>query len=185
MIANQYTIKLPADYDMEIIRRRVADTGHRFDDWPGLAFKAFLISERSAGATANRYAPFYLWNNTDGLNEFLYGPGFAGLSGSFGRPRLSTGWRSPPPPYQASRLTRRPGSTARFPTATFNSSETPSKPGSGRPRTTSTDCTPLSSRSTPTAGARFASPYGPPHPTSLAWTMSTTKSSTYQSQTAR
>jgi len=88
MIANQYTIKLPADYDMEIIRRRVADTGHRFDDWPGLAFKAFLISERSAGATANRYAPFYVWNNADGLNEFLYGSGFAGLCESFGRPQI-------------------------------------------------------------------------------------------------
>jgi hypothetical protein len=88
MIAKQYTINLPADYDMAIIRRRVADNGHRFDDWPGLALKAFLISERATGATANRYAPFYLWNDTDGLNEFLYGPGFAGLSGSFGRPQI-------------------------------------------------------------------------------------------------
>ncbi len=88
MIAKQYTINLPADYDMGIIRRRVADNGHRFDDWPGLRFKAFLISERTAGATANSYAPFYLWNDGDGLNEFLYGPGFAGLSGSFGRPQI-------------------------------------------------------------------------------------------------
>jgi hypothetical protein len=88
MLAKQYTIKLPADYDMAIVRQRVADRGHLFDDWPGLAFKAFLISERVQGATANRYAPFYLWRDTSGTNEFLYGDGFAALEGSFGRPLI-------------------------------------------------------------------------------------------------
>ena len=88
MIAKQYTIKLPADYDMEIIRRRVRDRGSVFDDWPGLKFKAYLISEASAGATANRYAPFYVWHDTAGANEFLYGDGFAGIETSFGRPLI-------------------------------------------------------------------------------------------------
>ena len=88
MLANQYTINLPADYDMEIIRDRVRHNGSRFDAWPGLAFKAFLISERARGATANRYAPFYVWHDITGTNEFLYGDGFAALEGSFGRPRI-------------------------------------------------------------------------------------------------
>lgn len=86
MIAKQYTIKLPADYEMEIVRRRVRDRGAAFDDFPGLGLKAFLITERAAGATANRYAPFYLWHDVAGTNAFLYGDGFAGLTGSFGRP---------------------------------------------------------------------------------------------------
>jgi hypothetical protein len=88
MLAKQYTIKLPADYDMEIIRRRVRDRGSAFDAWRGLAFKAFLITERARGATANRYAPFYLWDDTRGTNEFLYGDGFAGIDSSFGRPLI-------------------------------------------------------------------------------------------------
>jgi len=88
VLANQYTIKLPADYDMDIIRDRVRHNGSRFDVWPGLAFKAFLISERARGATANRYAPFYVWHDITGANEFLYGDGFAALEGSFGRPRI-------------------------------------------------------------------------------------------------
>jgi hypothetical protein len=86
--AKQYTIKLPADYDMEIIRARVRDRGSVFDEWPGLGFKAFLISERAAGATANRYAPFYLWQDTAGANDFLYGDGFAGIGRDFGRPLI-------------------------------------------------------------------------------------------------
>lgn len=88
MLAKQYTIRLPADYDMDTIRHRVGHNSSRFDAWPGLAFKAFLISERARGATANRYAPFYVWHDTAGTNEFLYGDGFAALEGSFGRPRI-------------------------------------------------------------------------------------------------
>jgi Domain of unknown function (DUF4865) len=88
MVVKQYTIKLPADYDMEIIRARVRDRGAVFDNWPGLGFKAFLISEAAAGATANRYAPFYLWQDENGANEFLYGDGFAGIGSSFGRPLI-------------------------------------------------------------------------------------------------
>ena len=88
MLAKQYTIKLPADYDMEIIRRRVRDRGDSFDGFPGLTLKAFLITERAAGATANRYAPFYVWHDTDGTNQFLYGDGFAALQKSFGRPLI-------------------------------------------------------------------------------------------------
>jgi hypothetical protein len=88
MIAKQYTIKLPADYDMGIIRRRVRERGQAFDCLSGLAFKAFLITELSSGQTANRYAPFYLWHDAAAINDFIYGEGFAGVSGSLGRPLI-------------------------------------------------------------------------------------------------
>ena len=84
----QYRITLPADYDMEIIRRRVATRGHLMDDFPGLGLKAYLIRERGdgGGPPVNQYAPFYLWHTAEGMNGFLWGPGFRGLVTDFGRP---------------------------------------------------------------------------------------------------
>lgn len=90
MYAMQYEITLPADYDMEIIRKRVATRGHLLDDFPGLGLKAYLISERGVdGAPANAYAPFYLWHDVSGMNRFLWGgAGFQGIVGDFGRPTV-------------------------------------------------------------------------------------------------
>ncbi|MEU3502049.1 DUF4865 family protein [Streptomyces hundungensis] len=86
MHAMQYEMTLPADYDMEIIRRRVATRGHLLDDFPGLGLKAYLIRERDAGSPVNSYAPFYLWATPEGMNSFLWGPGFQGIVDDFGRP---------------------------------------------------------------------------------------------------
>ncbi|MFD9904314.1 DUF4865 family protein [Streptomyces sp. NPDC059063] len=87
MHALQYEITLPADYDMGIIRNRVATKGHLLDDFPGLGFKAYLVRERGVdGSPVNQYAPFYVWNTAEGMNSFLWGPGFQGLSDDFGRP---------------------------------------------------------------------------------------------------
>ncbi|WP_327065874.1 DUF4865 family protein [Kitasatospora sp. NBC_01302] len=89
MHAMQYEITLPADYDMDIIRRRVAERGHLLDDFPDLAVKAYLVRERGrAESPVNQYAPFYLWRAVRGMNRFLRGPGFQGLSRDFGRPRV-------------------------------------------------------------------------------------------------
>jgi len=72
MIAMQYEITLPADYDMQIIRDRVGATGHLLDSYPGLGVKAFLIRQRGVdGATSNQYAPFYLWADAAGAASFL------------------------------------------------------------------------------------------------------------------
>ncbi|MFD0276986.1 DUF4865 family protein [Kitasatospora sp. NPDC127111] len=85
----QYEITLPADYDMGIIRKRVADKGHLLDACPGLGLKAYLVRERGQdGAPVNQYAPFYLWRTPEGMNAFLWGPGFRGLSRDFGRPAV-------------------------------------------------------------------------------------------------
>ncbi|RJL31967.1 DUF4865 family protein [Bailinhaonella thermotolerans] len=116
MYAMQYEITLPADYDMRIIRERVATRGHALDDFEGLGFKAYLIRERAAGSPVNQYAPFYLWDDTGGMNRFLWGgAGFAGIVRDFGRPAVHhwTGvqWERGPahgasPPRAASRYVR-------------------------------------------------------------------------------
>jgi hypothetical protein len=90
MYAMQYEITLPADYDMEIIRKRVATRGHLLDAFPGLGVKAYLMSERGVdGAPVNAYAPFYLWHDVSGMNQFLWGgAGFQGIVSDFGRPTV-------------------------------------------------------------------------------------------------
>ncbi|GAA3121112.1 DUF4865 family protein [Streptomyces rectiviolaceus] len=89
MHAMQYEITLPADYDMGIIRNRVATKGHLLDSYPGLGAKAYLIRERGVDdSPVNQYAPFYLWNTPEGMNSFLWGPGFQGIVDDFGRPEV-------------------------------------------------------------------------------------------------
>lgn len=83
----QYTINLPADYDMAAIRARVAARAGALDRFPGLGIKAYLIRERGReGAEANQYAPFYLWNRVEAMNRFLWDGPFDNIIGSFGRP---------------------------------------------------------------------------------------------------
>ncbi|WP_405856325.1 DUF4865 family protein [Streptomyces sp. NBC_01515] len=90
MHAMQYGLTLPGDYDMGIIRSRVARVGHLLDDWDGLGFKAYLLRERGVhGSPVNEYAPFYLWNTVEGMNRFLWGGAFQGLVNDFGRPEVS------------------------------------------------------------------------------------------------
>ncbi|MFE2579806.1 DUF4865 family protein [Streptomyces sp. NPDC059378] len=87
MHAMQYEVTLPADYDTDIVRARVARVGHALDDWAGLGLKAYLLRERGVRASpVNQYAPFYLWKTVQGMNAFLWGGPFQGLSDDFGRP---------------------------------------------------------------------------------------------------
>jgi hypothetical protein len=107
MLAMQYEITLPADYDMETIRHRVATTGRVLDAYPGLGVKAFLIRRRGVdGSTVNQYAPFYLWADAAAAASFLWsGAGFTAIVRDFGRPVVQTwiggtvhqaDWRTPP-----------------------------------------------------------------------------------------
>jgi len=116
MHAMQYEITLPADYDMGIIRHRVATRGERTDSLRGLGLKAYGIREKGVnGSPVNQYAPFYLWGTQSGMNDFLLGPGFAGLCNDFGRPAVrhwnvltfEPGPAFGNPPRTASRSTRR------------------------------------------------------------------------------
>ena len=88
MYAKQYELTLPADYDMGIIRERVAVNGHALDDRAGLTLKAYLIRERGVGGSpVNQYAPFYLWHDTAAMAHFLVGGGgFQNIVRDFGRP---------------------------------------------------------------------------------------------------
>jgi hypothetical protein len=90
MYAKQYEITLPADYDMRIIRRRVADFGYALDDRAGLGLKAYLIRERGvAGSPVNQYAPLYLWKDIGAMGHFLAGgAGFQNIIRDFGRPAV-------------------------------------------------------------------------------------------------
>ncbi|MFJ1811460.1 MULTISPECIES: DUF4865 family protein [unclassified Streptomyces] len=89
MHAMQYELTLPADYDMDVIHARASRVGPLLDDWEGLGLKAYLMRERGVhGSPVNQYAPFYLWNTVEGMNAFLWGGGFQGLSDDFGRPTV-------------------------------------------------------------------------------------------------
>ncbi|MBB3658138.1 hypothetical protein FHX15_003380 [Rhizobium sp. BK650] len=89
MIAMQYSFTLPADYNMEIIDRRIRDKGPAMDGFSHLSFKAFLSARRGEfGSRENLYAPFYLWKEPEGASDFICGPGFAALTDAFGRPRI-------------------------------------------------------------------------------------------------
>jgi hypothetical protein len=91
MFIMQYSIALPADYDMQTIRARVASKGPAFDTLDGLGLKCFLIRERGRfGAQSNEYAPAYLWPHIDSMWGFLAGAGFAGIKESFGTPPVET-----------------------------------------------------------------------------------------------
>ncbi|RFB81173.1 DUF4865 family protein [Methylovirgula sp. 4M-Z18] len=93
MIAMQYSFTLPADYDMAIIDRRIRDKGPLLDGFPHLRFKAYLAARKhddGLRSAENLYAPFYLWDAPEGLNNFLTGPGFATVSRDFGWPSVRT-----------------------------------------------------------------------------------------------
>ena len=90
MLAMHYAITLPGDYDMDIIRRRVADKGHLADQLPQLAFKAFLVSQKGElGNRENSYAPFYLWHSPAGAIDIIMGDMFKGIVDSFGWQKIN------------------------------------------------------------------------------------------------
>ena len=92
----QYSFVLPADYDMSIIEHRVQDKGSALDNHTPLILKAYLIARKDDSIThsqENLYAPFYLWQDTEGMSDFISGPGFIGLVNSFGWPIVRT-WPS-------------------------------------------------------------------------------------------
>ena len=91
MIIAHYAHRLPADYDIGIIRNRAKSRGHLFDAIPELAFKGFLLRERGRfGAIQNEYSSLYLWRKDDGFRDFLLEGRFKSVTDSFGRPQIET-----------------------------------------------------------------------------------------------
>ncbi|WP_017348440.1 DUF4865 family protein [Pantoea sp. A4] len=91
MIVMQYRFTLPANYDMDIIERRIAENGSKLNGFPGLLFKAYLVAKRHEGyCDENRYAPFYVWENAQAMTAFLQSPAFKTLTQDFGWPQIDT-----------------------------------------------------------------------------------------------
>ena len=89
MFAKQYSHRLPADYDMGVIRRRAAQLGPLWDHAEGLLFKAFIAQERGQ-APGNVYASVYLWADPLQAADFLLGERFQKVLDSFGRPHIES-----------------------------------------------------------------------------------------------
>lgn len=87
MNAMQYKVTLPDDYDMSLIRKRVQKNGAKTDNFSGLLFKAYLISEKAQGAVSNSYSPLYVWKNSEGMNQFI-------LEGFYDNIIQDFGWHS-------------------------------------------------------------------------------------------
>jgi hypothetical protein len=88
VIAMQYSFTLPADYDMAIVRQRIADKGHLLDHFDGLLLKSYLHAERGPTSHENLYAPFYVWRDSAAMQRFLGSEGFANLAAAFGWPSI-------------------------------------------------------------------------------------------------
>ncbi|RBP85133.1 DUF4865 family protein [Marinomonas rhizomae] len=95
MIVMQYSFTLPANYDMETIRNRITENGHKLNGFPQLIFKGYLYSIRNDNELdspkENQYAPFYLWENDEGMISFLANQGYHQLEQDFGRPKICYG----------------------------------------------------------------------------------------------
>jgi hypothetical protein len=86
-----YAHRLPANYDMSLIRSRANERGGRWSAVPELYFKAFLVREIGChGAVANEYSSLYLWRQEDAFLKFLREGGFDVVTRSFGRPSIRT-----------------------------------------------------------------------------------------------
>jgi hypothetical protein len=92
LFAAQYKITLPADYDMNIIRDRVKNNGHKTDGFLDLRYKLYLITEKEVmGNIQNSYCPLYVWKSHEGFNEFLFNGFYDNILRSFGWQRVEIG----------------------------------------------------------------------------------------------
>ncbi|MCH6267321.1 MULTISPECIES: DUF4865 family protein [Neobacillus] len=92
MIATQYKITLPSDYDMNIIRDRVKNNGHKTDGFEDLKFKLYLVTEKGIhNNLQNSYSPLYLWKGNNGLNKFLFNGFYDNILNSFGWQQVNVG----------------------------------------------------------------------------------------------
>lgn len=83
MLAMQYSIALPADYNAEQIRERVDARRGLFDTHAGLVHKSFLYNGRE-----KLYAPFYVWKDVAQARDFLLDDLFKGVTQTFTRHRV-------------------------------------------------------------------------------------------------
>lgn len=80
MIAMQYKITFPNDYDMEIVKNRIRLNGSKTDGFEDLLFKAYLYMDTES---SKQYAPLYIWNKQDGMNKFIFDGFYDNILASF------------------------------------------------------------------------------------------------------
>lgn len=81
----QYSFTLDPGHPMQAIRERVAAKRDLVRTLPGLAWKAWLISEPLGGRTQPKtYAPLYLFEDSPSVHGFLSGPIYKGVTDAFG-----------------------------------------------------------------------------------------------------
>jgi len=91
MFIVHYGHRLPANYDIGLIRKRAAERGHLFDATPELHFKGFLLRERDHyGASTSEYSSLYLWRKDEGFRNFLVDGRYKSVTDSFGRAAIET-----------------------------------------------------------------------------------------------
>lgn len=92
MIATQYKIILPSNYDMNIIKDRVKNNGYKTDAFEDLKFKLYLITEKGENNNLqNSYCPLYIWKDSNGLNKFLFNGFYDNIITSFGWQQVNVG----------------------------------------------------------------------------------------------
>ncbi|WP_297421099.1 DUF4865 family protein [Clostridium sp.] len=92
MIATQYKIILPSDYDMGIIKERVKNNGYKTDGFEDLKFKIYLTTEKRKNKNLqNSYCPLYIWKDSNGLNKFLFNGFYDNIITSFGWQKVNVG----------------------------------------------------------------------------------------------
>lgn len=83
MLAMQYSIQLPVNYDADKIRNRANERKPLFDDHEGLVHKSFLYNDDD-----KLYAPFYVWKDVIEAQKFLLDDLFNGVVETFSRCRV-------------------------------------------------------------------------------------------------
>ena len=91
MIIAHYSHRLPANYDVGLIRSRAKERGPLWDDVPELCFKGFLLRESGRyGAIANDYSSLYLWRQDEAFRDFLVSGRYKVVTDAFGRAEIKT-----------------------------------------------------------------------------------------------
>lgn len=83
MLAMQYSVKLPAEYDLNKVNERVAQRAPKFKGRAGLLHKFYLYEREE-----HLYAPLYIWESTQAAQNFLMDSLFGDVVQDFGRPRV-------------------------------------------------------------------------------------------------
>ncbi len=83
MLAMQYSVRLPKEYDAAKVYERVSRRSPMFAGCPGLSHKFYLYDRDE-----HIYAPLYIWENSQAAQNFLMNSLFGDVVQDFGRPRV-------------------------------------------------------------------------------------------------